>query len=362
MKAMQKLLAANVVFATAVLILLVNEEARSQPLEEGSYLFVETAGTQNAHVISLPDHQVIRTFDVEPEVYDILGSKDGKRLYINHGVGERSGRRFPESSEIVARDLQTLEILWRLDIPDGWAHHSVVSPDDSFLYVPIFDRPYILVVDLAKGEVVDRLYGDHGSHTSGLSDDGERLYIGSIFTETFAVYDLQSGGEPRRIQLDEGVRNFAVPSDESVAYVQLSGLHGFVIVDLGLGEPLRANLRKVHHPDPGQDLPTWSMGWPYKVDNGVAMSPDEKHVVFAASAYDKVLVYSHPQVDLVAEIETGKNPSWVLISDDSRYAYVTCQTSDEVAVISLETMEEVTRIGLPGEMPARMNIVDVAGR
>ncbi len=80
-------------------------------------------------------------------------------------------------------------------------------------------------------------------------------------------------------------------------------------------------------------------------------SPDGKWFVSVSLRLDRVDIYSMPNYDLRARIVTKKTPSHVAFSNDSRFAYVTMQDSDELVALDLGTQKEAWRIKI-GKTPA----------
>lgn len=80
-------------------------------------------------------------------------------------------------------------------------------------------------------------------------------------------------------------------------------------------------------------------------------SPDGKWFVAVSLRLDRVDVYAMPNYDLKARIATTKTPSHVAFANDSRFAYVTMQDSNELVAIDLATHKESWRMKI-GRTPA----------
>ena len=320
------------------------------------YLYVENGVSGDVAVISIPEHEVLNLIPVGPHPDDIIGSPDGKMVYVNLGVVEGHTWDMPEAGEIVAISTETDEILWRLPVEDGWPHHMSISKD-GILYAPLFDRAYIVVIDTKIPKIVGRLDGMFGMHGTRLSPDEKRIYAGSILTQTMYVLDVEKNRPVKVINFPQGVRPFAFTRDETILYAQQSRLHGFEVVDLDTGK----NIRTVHLPalPEGMEAPEQ---FPHNLNHGLELSPDEKYVFAAGSVVDYVAVYTHPELELVKVIEVGEDPNWIVFSPDSKYAYIGCRGSHEVSVISVEEMREVKRVKTGGRGAARMRVVDVPFR
>jgi YVTN family beta-propeller protein len=236
---------------------------------------------------------------------------------------------------------------------NGWPQHLALSLDDSRLYVPLYDRMWIDVVDTGKHEVIDRLPAAMGSHGMKLSPDGRRLYVGSMFMDVLLVIDLKTGGPVKRISFKDAVRPFAFTRDEKWMYVQLSRLHGFEVVDLEKGKVVR----RVALPllPNGTKLPEF---FPNTYNHGLALSPDEKLLFAAGSAGNYVCVYTQPELRLVKTIPVGKDPNWIVFSKDGQRAFVSNRASDTVSVIAVDELREIKQIPV-GKYPQRMTVAEV---
>lgn len=83
----------------------------------------------------------------------------------------------------------------------------------------------------------------------------------------------------------------------------------------------------------------------------VGYSPDGKWFVSVSLRLDRVDIYAMPDYELKARIPTKKTPSHVAFSQDSRFAYITMQDSNELVALDLVSHKESWRIGI-GKTPA----------
>ena len=80
-------------------------------------------------------------------------------------------------------------------------------------------------------------------------------------------------------------------------------------------------------------------------------SPDGKWFVSVSLRLDRVDIYAMPNYELKARIATKKTPSHVAFSNDSRFAYITLQDSNELVALDLSSHKEVWRMSI-GKTPA----------
>jgi len=325
--------------------------------EGGEFLYLENTDSGDVSVISIPDHEVVSTIDVGKYPDDVAASNDGRVIYVNrvesmrHPLSKRAG----ESGEVLAISTETEQILWRVQI-DGWPHHMTVSADDRWLFVPLYDRMYVAVVDTQQREVVAHMPAAMGSHGTRLSPDGQRLYVGSMLMDMIIVYDVKLRFPVDRLAFSDAVRPFTMTSDQKRLFVQLSRLHGFQEVDLESGKVVR----QIDLPPlpPDVELPEY---YPHTYNHGLELSPDEKYLLAAGSAAHQVCVYRLPELELVKVIPVGKEPNWIDFDHAGRFAYVSNRESDTLSIIAMDSLTEIKQIEV-GEYPQRLRIVSVPRR
>lgn len=313
------------------------------------YVYLENTDSGDISVIDIPGHTLVSTIKLETFLDDVTASKDGKVLYANRAISlgiPRAGRS-AEAGEIIAISTETEQVLWRTPV-HGWPHHLTLSADDRLLYVPLFDRPWMEIVDTEKHKVTGKFWIGQGGHGTKLSPDGKRLYVGSMFLDTLSVFDLKTLQPVKVIPFKDAVRPFAFTRDEKTAFVQLSRLHGFEVVDLPKGKIVR----ELPLPPLSSDveLPKF---YPHTYNHGLALSPDEKLLLAAGSAAGYVCAYSLPDLALKATIPVGREPNWIVFSRDGSFAYVSNRMSDTLSVISLAELKEIKQIKV-GKYPQRM--------
>lgn len=320
-----------------------------------SFVVLENTDSGDVSVISVPEHEVIRTIKLESYLDDIVATGDGKTLYVNRviGLGNRLMRHAGEKGELYAIDTLSGEVKWTMEL-DGWPHHMTLSRDEKFLFIPFFDQLAVAVVDVRARQVVKRIQAPLGSHGTLLSPDGRKLYVGSMLNDAIVAYDLVTGKLAKAIPFRDGVRPFVITKDEKLMYVQLSHLNGFKVVDLETDEIIR----DVAMPDMPADTVLPKL-YPHTVNHGLELSPDEKYLFAASSLTKELVVYSHPELEIVKVIPVGDEPNWIIFSDDGKYAYVSNRLSDDLSVIDVDSLTEVKRIPV-GDRPQRMRFITIA--
>jgi YVTN family beta-propeller protein len=335
--------------AAIVAAIFLTTKARCQVAKD--YLYVENSLGGDISIIEIPSHRVVGTIPhavVGSHPDDVISSKDGSTLYLSR----------LDTGDVIAISTETERVLWKLEV-GGTPHHLTLSQDERFLYVPLFDKGLLAVVDLQTRQIVARPNVGLGAHGTWLAPNGKSVYVGSIGSDQLAVVEVGGAHQVRKIiPLPEGVRPFQISPDEKFGYVQLSKLHGFVVVDLERDSVVRT----VALPTQGKPLPkpTYQRSH-YVVNHGLGLSPDNRYLVANGSASGFVAIYSHPGLELLGTVPVGEQPNWVVFSKDSRFAYVSNRADDTISAISLADRKEVARIKV-GDYPQRMTVATVRRR
>jgi YVTN family beta-propeller protein len=314
------------------------------------YLYVENTLGGDISVIDLATHKVVGTIPasvVGEHPDDIIANRAGTLIFLSR----------LDAEDVIAISTETEQVVWKVEV-GGRPNHLTLSADERFLYVPLFDKGTLAVIDTETRTIVASPAVGFGAHGTWLSPDGRRVYVGSIGSDQLTV--VTSGGDfkvEKIIELPDGVRPFQLSPDEKFAYVQLSRLHGFVVVDLARDTIVRTVKLPVLKPLP---KPTFDKSH-YVMNHGLGLSPDARYLVANGSMSEFVAVFSFPDLELLGTVAVGQEPNWVVFSKDSRYAYVSNRRDDTISVIDLAARKEAVRIPV-GDFPQRMTVATVPRR
>ena len=67
----------------------------------------------------------------------------------------------------------------RAEVP-GVPNHLTLSPDEQYLYVPIYDKGVLAVIDTKTHQVVASVDVGKGPHGTQLGPTGKHLYVGDM--------------------------------------------------------------------------------------------------------------------------------------------------------------------------------------
>jgi len=165
------------------------------------------------------------------------------------------------------------------------------------------------------------------------------------------------------VKFDKPVRPMAFEANPDGStrhiFVQLSGVHGFAVVDFAK----QAEVTRIKLPaQPGGfGDEEGRSGVP---SHGIGTAPDGKSLWVNSTLCNCVFKYSLPALTLAGyaklpEIHTierrpiGSVPEWITFSPDSKLVYVSDSAARLVTVIDTRTLKSVAQIQV-GEVPKRM--------
>ena len=313
---------------------------------------------------------------------------EGHDQYVDDGFSSRDGRFLffsrPSLADVVAIDLRTRRIAWRVKVDGFRADHMAISPDGRRLLVSASTARTVDVIDTRRGEIVARFPSGDQPHENNYSRDGRLIFhasIGPVYTDTddpsedatkgeriFEILDARTLRVRRRFSFGDAlaaygvgtssaVRPMAISPDERYVYVQLSFLHGFVEYDLRAGRPTRLALLPLS--PRAQELPRQD----YLLDSahhGLTFNPRGTKLCVAATMSDYAAIVSRRTLRVQRTVAVGRTPYWATPSEDGRYCFVSISGDDRVSVISFRTGREVARIRV-GDHPQRMRTGAVRG-
>jgi YVTN family beta-propeller protein len=266
---------------------------------------------------------------------------DGSRIYVSDEA---------ESTLDVA-DGKTLKVIKRIHL-SGHPNNIAVSRDGRRVYVGIIQAPGgVDVIDTGSLQDVKTLPTKGSIHNPYVTPDGKYVVAGSIQGKTVNVIDAQTDQTAWTLQMDLGVRPmaFATNPDGSTKwiFVQLTGFNGFAVVDF----TTHKEIKRIQNPDlPPGKAPVTAGADP---SHGMAVTSDGKTLLVCSRLNNELYAYSLPDLKLVGGADLGgKGAAWVTLTPDGTTAYVAMAVTNDVSVVDVKSLKEVTRIPV-GFVPKR---------
>jgi YVTN family beta-propeller protein len=303
-------------------------------------VYVTNSKGDDVTVIDPAAMKAVASIKVGANPHGIVASPDRRTLYVS----------VEGTDELVAVDVAANQVRARAKV--GRAPNEVsITLDGRKVFVPLRNDAAIDVVDTAAMKVVDRMKAPAWPHNSYVSANGRRLYLGTMAGARITIYDTATHKQLSEIAPGDWVRPIALRRDEKLAYVALSKLHGFAVVDLEAGK----TIRRIELPalPAGTQIPPFDT-----LTHGLALTPDESELYVTSMAGKAVYAFSVPGLERLAKIDVGRFPNWISISADGKQVWVSNQLDDTVSAIDTRTKSVIATIKV-GHEPKRLLAVEV---
>jgi YVTN family beta-propeller protein len=291
---------------------------------------------------------------IDPVTNKVVGVING--IEVNHGIGAA-----PDGSRIYVSD-EAESTLDAVDAKDAQSHQEGAAdrPSEQHggqqgwkrVYVGIIQEPGgVNVIDTATLTRVKNIPTKGTIHNPYVTPDGKYVVAGSIAGKSINVIDAKTEEPAWTVDMDLGVRpmTFSWNADGSTKWIfaQLSGLNGFAVIDFATHK----EIKRVNNPE----LPPGKATVPEGSDpsHGMAVTSDGKTLVVCSRLNNYLYSYSLPDLKVLGGAElTGKGAGWVTLTPDGKTAYVANPVTNDVSVVDVKTMKEVTKIRV-GYVPKR---------
>jgi len=295
----------------------------------------------NIHLIDPATNKVVGVIEGIEVNHGVGGAPDGSRIYISDEA----------QSTLDVVDAKSLKVVKRIPL-SGHPNNIAVGKDGRRVYVAIIEAPGgVDVIDTASMTDVKTIKTKGSIHNPYVTPDGKYVVAGSIAGKTVNVFDAKTEEPAWYLDMGLGVRpmTFATNPDGSTKwiFVQMSGFNGFAVVDFATHK----EVKRIQNPD----LPPGKATVPEGSDpsHGMAVTSDGKTLVVCSRLNNYLYFYSLPDLKALGGAELGgKGAGWVTLTPDGKTAYVANPVTNDVSVVDVKSMKEVTRIPV-GFVPKR---------
>jgi YVTN family beta-propeller protein len=295
--------------------------------------------------------QVIRGIELP---HGITFSPDGTRVYVSNesesvlDVVDRVSGQVTNKIELSARP-----------------NNITITKDGRRVLVGIRTLPGAVdVIDITSLTRAKTIPVNRSVHNIYVTPDGKYAVVGSIESKTATIIDLATDQIAWEVEFDRGVRPMAFETNPDGStrriFVQLSGFHGFAIVDFAK----RAEVARITLPGQPGGFGTLE-GRAGTPSHGIGVAPDGKSLWVNSTFANAVFAYSLPDLKLIGHSAlplvhpfghppTGAVPEWITFTPDSRTVYVSNSAARSVSAIDTKTLKSIAVIPA-GEVPKRIN-------
>jgi YVTN family beta-propeller protein len=303
-------------------------------------LYVGNSMDNDVSVIDLDSLKIVEDLHVGPHVHCVALSPDGRRLFTTT----------EEDNTLVISDAASGKILGSVKMP-GRPNECSVTPDGRYVTVPIRDGNSVVIVDATQKKIA-KVLPIKDPHNSVNIGSNRYSFVSSMGSNEIDVIDFDKLDFSAHIPVGGRPRPFVVSKDGRTLYVAVSNLHGFNIVDI----PSQKLLQRVELPSehPGPPRPR-KYETPDTYTHGLALTPDEAEIWVTSLLDDCIYIYDLRAKKVVARLNTGDGPNWIIFSPDGKYGCVSSTDSDDVSIFDVKQRREAARIKV-GKVPKRLAI------
>lgn len=213
-------------------------------------------GNKSAHTLwalDLDSGVKTASFDTGIGPHEVEISPDKRFAVVsNYGERERPG------NSLTVLDWAAAEVARVVDLGEDTRPHGMAFLPDGRLVVTTEGSNRLLVVDIAKGEVLQRIaVGEGVAHMVAASPDGRFAWVTNISAGTLEKVDLEAGKVIGTIETGAGAEGVAVAREGSEVWVTNRGDDSVSIVDAdsleivaaldSVGFPIRAEITPDGH-------------------------------------------------------------------------------------------------------------------
>lgn len=294
-------------------------------------LLVANKGTRSLSVVDVAKGgQIAAIAEDAVTGHEVIASPDGRFAYVpifgNSGVGKPG----TDGQLIRVMDLTRNEIAATIDFGRGVRPHCAqIHPKTGLLYVTTEIENSVTLIDPKSLEIIGSIPTGHPeSHMLAISHDGRRGYTANVGSGTISVLDLEKRSLVTTIQAAARVQRVTVsPDDRWVVTADQTKLR-LVVIDA------KTSAVSASIPLPG-------LGY------GTAFTRDGRWLLVALPSLKQLGFIDWANRRVVATVDVPKAPQSVLLEPGDARAFVSCDSSAQIAVVDVarRVVEKLIPVG-----------------
>lgn len=212
-------------------------------------------------------------------------------------------------------DMRSLEAMGTIpvgtdDNPDQAVPHNIVyMPNGKYAYVTLQEADAVAVIDMDQLAQVDTIPipggpasgGDNdGPHNLDIAPDGRTLYVANRYSDTVAVIELATGNVTQKIAVSRGHHGLDASPNGRWIYVSGIGANVVNVIDASSGQ-------LVDQIDLGNPSPPGP--------HGLRTSIDGRTLYVTLTSLNQIVVIDTASRQIVDRIDTGEGsfPFWIAV-------------------------------------------------
>ena len=318
-------------FLPAILTLIAIPSLAAPPVR----IYVANSDGDNITIIDPATNKVSGEIKVSNHPHGIVSSPDQKRFYVSS-----------EGDNLLdVVDRASFKVIRR--IPLGTRPNNLaITPDGRRVYVCIRQEAWVDIVDTVSLKKVKSVPVGRYPHNVYLTPDGKYMLATSLGDKKLTAIDIATEQPAFEIPLPGVPRPVAMDAGPKTLFIQLSDLHGFIVVDY-LSRQVTGKILLPAPPEGAQPL------IPQTFSHGIGISPDGRTLWVTSMLSNSVSMYSLPGLKLLSTTPVGRGPDWLAFHPGNGRCYVSNAGADSVSVLDTLSYKEVTRISV-GKVPKRI--------
>jgi DNA-binding beta-propeller fold protein YncE len=285
----------------------------------GPNLIVTAKTAHKVHFLDAETLRLAKTIDMPGSTHELALTADGRTAYGSiYGDGIFTKRINPDR-RIVVIDLPSQSLTRVIDLGETYAPHGVMMDQTGAVWCSGELGNAVLAIDPATDKV-QRIDVGNTAHWVAISHATGKVFV-SVKSEYIVVVDVTRRLVVDRIKVPHITEGLAISPDGERLYVCAQSAAEFYVIDarthallqtVGIDEanPINPQMRRVR------------------------VSPDNRYVVVSSNKGDHAAVYAADGLKRIASFPTKKSPMGFGFAPDGGHAYLCCH--DDGVVFEFE--------------------------
>ncbi len=295
--------------------------APNPPTTSRGWLLIANKGDHTLGIIDPMEGKEVATVDEDGITgHEVAASPDGRRAFVpiygNSGVGKPG----TNGATVAVIDLATRKLIDTLDLGKPLRPHcAVFGPENGLLYITTELSDSITIIDPKTLHILGTVpTGQAESHMLAITRDGKRGYTANVGPGTVSVLDLEARKTLAVIPVSRVTQRIALSVDDRWVFTADQTKPQLAVIDTAKNQVTRW-------------IPLDGLAY------GTAPTRDGKWLLVTEPPIGKVAVVDLKSMRVVRSISVPKAPQEILVRPDDQVAYVSCDSSRQVAAINLKT-------------------------
>ncbi len=295
--------------------------APNPPTTSHGWLLIANKGDHTLGIIDPVEGKEVATVDEGGFTgHEVAASPDGRRAFVpiygNSGVGKPG----TDGATVAVIDLATRKLIDTLELGKPLRPHcAVFGPENGLLYITTELSDSVTIIDPKTLRILGTVpTGQAESHMLAITRDGKRGYTANVGPGTVSVLDLEARKTIAVIPVSRVTQRIALSVDDRWVFTADQTKPQLAVIDTSKNQ-----------------VTSWIPldGLAY----GTAPTRDGKWLLVTEPPVGKVAVVDLKSMRVVRSITVPKAPQEILVRPDDQVAYVSCDSSKQVAEINLKT-------------------------